>query len=161
MGWLSKPISHDQEAKPMQHRHPVMGNGLARLITRKWTTFHHDPLGSLRNQVSRIIPWLLRGWAGHQLRQHGALDVLLTFHAARPSGANFADLTDLWFLYRMIRQRKPRTLLEFGSGCSTVILAQALWNNQCHSADRGGYLYSIDADPYWADATAKAMPAHL
>jgi hypothetical protein len=51
--------------------------------------------------------------------------------------------------------------LEFGSGCSTVILAQALWDNQRRSPEGGGYLYSIDADPYWAEATAKSVPTHL
>jgi hypothetical protein len=85
----------------------------------------------------------------------------LNFHADRPSGALLPDFIDLWFLYQAIRDRKPYTILEFGSGCSPVIMTRALWDNQCHSSESGGYLYSIDADPYWAEATAKAMPTHL
>jgi hypothetical protein len=89
------------------------------------------------------------------------LDILLNFHAHQPSSAISPEFIDLWFLYRTIRHRKPRIILEFGSGCSTVMMAQALWDNQCHSPEKGGYFYSVDADPYWAEATAKAMPTHL
>jgi hypothetical protein len=124
---------------------------------------HVPPRSSWKPQESaqQDHPWPLRGWAGHQLRQQGAFDGLLTCHAARPSGANFADVTALWFLDRLLRQRKPRTLVAFGSGCSTVMLAQALWENRHQAPDSGGGLYSIDADPSWAAATAKAMPPHL
>jgi hypothetical protein len=60
----------------------------------------------------------------------------------------------------MVRKRKPRTILEFGSGCSTVILAKALYDNQINSR-RGGHLYSVDADARWADSTARSLPGFL
>jgi hypothetical protein len=154
-------LSVEKEGTPMKNLTPFRERGLSKLIKRKWNTFQKDPIGSVKWRVRSLIPWLLRQWAGHKLRQKGALDVLLDFHAHRPPSADLADFTDLWFLYRTIRHRKPRTILEFGSGCSTVILAQALWDNQCHSPERGSYLYSVDADPYWAEATAKAMPTYL
>jgi hypothetical protein len=82
--------------------------------------------------------------------------------AERPPDAFGPDYSDLWFLYRVVRRRKPRCILEFGSGCSTVIMAQALWENQRESSrgDRG-HLYSVDANPYWAKITSNSIPGHL
>jgi len=138
-----------------------MERDLYSLIKRKWNSFKRDPFGSVKYKTRGKVLWVLTHWASYKLRQKGALDVLLNFHADRPSSAFLADFIDLWFLYRTIRHRKPCIILEFGSGCSTVIMAQALWDNQYHSLEGGSYLYSIDADPYWAEATTKAMPTHL
>jgi Methyltransferase domain len=65
------------------------------------------------------------------------------------------DYTDLWFLYQEVRRRRPETLLEFGSGCSTVILAFALHQNGA------GHLWSLESDEHWAAATAAALPDDL
>ncbi len=140
---------------------------------RKFKTFRKDPLGSscekiqawtnrftqearperLRTQIRQLC----HHWAERQLRKRGYLDFL----TLRPSHALLPDFTDLWFLYQTTRNRKPRYILEFGSGCSTVILAQALWDNRRASPQSGGHLYSIDADHYWAEVTARSIPQHL
>jgi len=97
-------------------------------------------------------------WAYYQLNRRGYLDFL----KSRPPHAYAPDFSDLWFLYKTVRDRKPRRILEFGSGYSTVIMAQALWDSQRASSGKNhGYLYSVDADPYWADITSKSVPAHL
>jgi hypothetical protein len=93
--------------------------------------------------------------------QSGVLDVLLAFLASRPANALPPNLSDLWFLYHTVTQRKPRIILEFGSGCSTAIMAQALWDNHRDASHGKTSLYSVDADAYWATATARAMPVHL
>jgi predicted O-methyltransferase YrrM len=90
-----------------------------------------------------------------RLRSAGALGPLREFSRARPRGALAPDYTDLWFLYREVRRRRPTTLLEFGSGCSTVVLAFALYQN------REGHLWSLDADAEWARATEAALPEAL
>ena len=95
-----------------------------------------------------VIGW----WSKRQMDRLG-LSALL---ANRPANALPPDVVDLWFLYRQVRKRKPRCILEFGAGCSTVIMAQALSDN-----GNGGHLYSVDAVPYWAQATFDALPAHL
>jgi hypothetical protein len=63
--------------------------------------------------------------------------------------------SDLWFLYRSVRKHKPRTILEIGSGCSTIAMSQAL-------ADNGfGHLYAFEHSCYWGDATKTRMPQQL
>jgi|SRR5713226_813822 len=99
-----------------------------------------------------------REWARYQLQRRGHLDFL----TSRPPHAYPPDFSDLWFLYKTVRRRKPTCVLEFGSGCSTVILAQALWDNERESlGEFGGRLYSVNADSYWADATRQYLPTHL
>jgi hypothetical protein len=91
-------------------------------------------------------------WARRQLAPRGLLALLTN----RPATAYPPDVVDLWFLYRQVRARKSRCVLEFGAGCSTVILAQALADNR-----NGGRLYSVDTVPYWAETTWARMPPHL
>jgi hypothetical protein len=62
---------------------------------------------------------------------------------------------DLWALYRQVRKQKPNLVLEYGSGCSTVIIARAL-------ADNGsGHLVSVDAQTEWLQHTRKMIPTSL
>jgi methyltransferase family protein len=90
-----------------------------------------------------------------KLRQAGAFGVLRSFCAAQPAGAFRPDYADLWFLYRMVRQRRPTVLLEFGSGCSTAVLAAAV------EANGEGHVWSVDTMEEWASVTEAAMPARL
>ena len=62
---------------------------------------------------------------------------------------------DLWALYRQVRKQKPGLVLEYGSGCSTVIMARAL-------ADNGsGHLLTVDAQAEWLEHTRKMIPSSL
>ncbi len=79
---------------------------------------------------------------------------------SRPVEAKPVKWDDLWFLYQQIRQKKPRCVLEFGSGCSTVIMAQALFDN-IEAGDEAGTLLSIDNMEKWADVTRSTIPEHL
>ena len=101
--------------------------------------------------------WLTCIFSGYQLKKRGYVEFLKHW----PSKAIPPVFADLWFLYCTVRRRKPSCILEFGSGCSTVILAQALFDNQRESSNNGGYLYSMDSDSFWMEVTAKSMPKHL
>jgi len=85
----------------------------------------------------------------------------LDFLTRRPPHALPPDFGDLLFLYQTVRSRRPRCVLEFGSGCSTVIIAQGLFDNESKPSGPCGCVYSLDADPYWAKVTTKTMPPHL
>lgn len=135
----------------------IRQGGMGRTVRQKWNAFRLDPVGSLLSKVASRILQAAQRRAERQLRRRGALDFL----AHRPSHSIPPDFADLWFLYRVVRRRRPRYILEFGSGCSTVIMARALWDNQQASPQKTGYLYSIDADPYWAEITTQSMPPHL
>jgi hypothetical protein len=84
-----------------------------------------------------------------------AAQPLREFSRAQPDEALTPDYEDLWFLYRIIRERRPAAALEFGSGCSTAVIGAALAENG------GGHLWSIEGDERWAEATRHALPAAL
>jgi hypothetical protein len=72
-----------------------------------------------------------------------------------PQQAYQPDWADLLNIYESVRKKKPRTVIEFGSGCSTVMFARAL-------ADNGfGHLYSIDASQPFLQRTRSYMPEDL
>lgn len=82
----------------------------------------------------------------------------------RPKEAHKPNWIDLWSLYKMIRRRKPKNVLEFGSGCSTIIISQALADNAAEGAP--GHLYSLDTKPEpgetdWGQVTLDSMPEYL
>lgn len=84
---------------------------------------------------------------------------LLSLFDARPKEAKPPVWSDLWAIYSQVRARKPKVLLEFGSGCSTIIYAQALAENATEGAP--GFLHSLDADTHWGQVTIDSMPEHL
>lgn len=93
---------------------------------------------------------------GHRALASRGYDRLLD---ARPADAYPPVWSDLWFLYRLIRESKPRVMLEFGGGCSTVIYAQALADNAAEGSP--GFLHSLDADETWGKVTEHSIPNHL
>jgi len=109
-------------------------------------------MGTARNQPHRIRATISQ-W---HLARNGVLDVVRGFQRLRPAHATTGDLGDWWFLYKKIRERHPKLILGFGSGNTTVVQAQALYDNR-----HGGRLLSIDASPGWAASTRSCMPEHL
>jgi predicted O-methyltransferase YrrM len=70
-----------------------------------------------------------------------------------PSGGFALNPTDLLGLLHLIRTRRPRVVLELGSGTSTVWIAYAL-------EQAGGHLVSLDHDPGYAEKTRSHLAAH-
>jgi hypothetical protein len=78
---------------------------------------------------------------------------------------------DLVRLHQLIRSRKSFTVLEFGVGYSTVVIADALKKNQKdwealkekpQIRNRFQFqLFSIDADKKWLKEVEKRLPSHL
>ena len=92
-------------------------------------------------------------WGHSQLRRRGYAGLFL----AAPEDALRPDWADLWFLYRTVRARRPRCVLEFGSGCSTAIMASALAEN-ARDGGEPGHLYSVESSAAWADVTRRYVP---
>ena len=76
----------------------------------------------------------------------------------RPPDAMAPDTRDMWFLYKMVLQHKPKIILEFGSGCSTQAMAHALLKND---ATQPGYLYALETEPHYLGVTRDHIPEHL
>jgi predicted O-methyltransferase YrrM len=77
-----------------------------------------------------------------------------TPRAPMPTSGGFAlNPTDLLDLLHLIRTRRPKLVLELGSGTSSVWIAYAL-------EQAGGKLVSLDHDPGYAEKTRSALAAH-
>ncbi|GAA0475363.1 hypothetical protein Aca07nite_14280 [Actinoplanes capillaceus] len=77
-----------------------------------------------------------------------------TPRAPMPSSGDFAlNPTGLLELLHLIRTRKPRLVLELGSGTSSVWIAYVLEKS-------GGKLVSLDHEPGYANRTRQALTAH-
>src|SRR5918999_533129 len=96
-------------------------------------------------------PWLLRSLHGGTLAdKHALLDRLGLPHDALPHlGSWKADTGLLKLLVDHIEQHRPRLVVEFGTGASTLILARAL---QRHG---GGTLISFEQHADFVEATRK------
>jgi len=77
----------------------------------------------------------------------------------RPPYAMKPDYNDLIFLWDTVRKRKPKVILEFGSGWSTYVIASAIATNAAEG--NKGFLYSLDHMEEWANITNDTMPKGL
>ena len=81
------------------------------------------------------------------------------------------DLNDLARLHQIIRKRKSFTVLEFGLGLSTIVIADALAKNKCDFLSlekvpeiRNRFMFqmvSVDSDKTWIEHTKDKFPDHL
>ena len=113
----------------------------------------------VRNKLFAVYRRAGLAWMNAQGRRALAARGYDRLFDARPADAYPPVWSDLWFLYRLVRECKPKVMLEFGGGCSTLIYAQALADNAAEGAP--GFLYSLDADETWGAVTARSVPAHL
>lgn len=123
-------------------------------IGRKFRTFLREPWGSMqrRGQYELYVRRARAFWHRRPL--------LHDFQKRRPDHAIAPDYADLWFLYQAVRRRRPRTVLEFGSGCSTLAMALALKENAAGGAP-SGRLLSIESMESWSELNRRALPNEL
>ena len=69
------------------------------------------------------------------------------------------DFLDLQNLYQTIILRKPKCVLEFGVGFSTISILLALDENK--KLNHFGKLYVVDPEKKWINNTMKKIPEHL
>jgi predicted O-methyltransferase YrrM len=73
------------------------------------------------------------------------------------TGVSFGDYLTL---YRFVREHRPREILECGTGLSTVVLAQALRENERDGHARGRVTSMEDVKSWYENARAR-FPAEL
>lgn len=81
------------------------------------------------------------------------------------------QIGDLVRLHQLIRQRKCQTVLEFGVGCSTAVIADALAKNEAEYRDAPNRpklrnsnafrLFSVDTSRHWIDVARARLPNAL
>ena len=101
-------------------------------------------------------PWLLRSLHGGRLAdKHALLDRLGLPHDALPHlGSWKADVGLLTLVTDHILAHRPKLVVEFGAGASTLILARAL------KVAGGGQLISFDQHRDFVDATGRWLADH-
>ncbi len=91
------------------------------------------------------------------LKRAGVTSLIKEFQTRRAAGGSFpADYADLFYIYAHIRSKRPRRVLEYGSGVSTLVMAAALGQNGGE-----GRLVSIEPSEAWARKTRSGLPADL
>ena len=69
---------------------------------------------------------------------------------------NFVDLKNI---FELITSRKPRCVLEFGVGFTTICICLALKENEKNGFN--GQLYTVDAEKSWLENTENKLPPEL
>jgi hypothetical protein len=118
-----------------------------KIVLRKAATLAHSPR---RAVGAKLVPW--RQQRARQFLQDEKVWPLLTGGDAAEAKP---EAWDLAFLYRLVRTKRPDCVLEFGSGFSTIAIAEALSRNGT------GRLYSLETSERWAANTARKLPQHL
>lgn len=79
---------------------------------------------------------------------------------AKVSNVTGASMSDYLTLYEEIRARKPKEVLEFGTGFTTVVMAQALIENAAEGAPLGR-ITSMEEHEGWTETALKALPREV
>lgn len=111
----------------------------------------------LRVRVIQAVRARRNRRAEQALRGHRALWAAMEEYA-RASNVTGASFSDYWTLYEEVRRWKPSEVLECGTGISTLVLAQALLDNQ-RDGSPPGRLTSVEDDRGWFERARNALPA--
>lgn len=108
---------------------------------------------------------------GAYLQAEGLDDLLAEAALADATPSLPPVAADLARLHRLVRTRHAFTVLEFGSGFSTLVIADALMKNRADFAaladapdiapPDGFRLHSVDTGQDWIDVTARRLPEAL
>jgi predicted O-methyltransferase YrrM len=116
--------------------------------------------------LTRLRLWMLARLAARneraaeaRLRANGELWALLDRTAAgnTVTGVSYSDYAAL---YDHVRKYRPREILECGTGLSTVVLAQALRENE-REGDARGRVTSMEDDRFWLENAVGRFPDEL
>jgi hypothetical protein len=85
---------------------------------------------------------------------------LLQMYRRRPEHTYAPQYVDLLNIYELVRRRRPQIIIEFGSGCSTLMFARALADIERDGGDRG-QLYSVETHARFKALTESYLPEEL
>ncbi len=122
-------------------------------------------LGELKKLKGKLVGYQKRqhkervkNYVSSYVEQNGLRDLIARANAR--SGSTGADDGDYVALHRMIRVKRPRHVLECGTGRTTWVIAHALAQNQ---KDHGiaGKVTSMESVKVWYDEASSIFPAEL
>lgn len=101
----------------------------------------------------------VEGRAERAIKSHPVLKKYLEDYA-RVSSSTGCEYADYLALYSWIRDHKPREVLECGTGFSTLVLIQALKENEEEYGIRG-HLVSMEENKEYYDMALRSYPPQL
>jgi predicted O-methyltransferase YrrM len=111
--------------------------------------------GTLRRSLENLVEKSSRA----KIERHPVINKLLKKYKER-SPSTGCSYTDYFALYRYIRRHKPREVLECGTGFSTVIIAQALKENELDYGIQG-HLVSMEEDAAYFQSALNSLPDEI
>jgi hypothetical protein len=130
---------------------------MIKVIIRKIKTLMNDPEKAIYGKLKNIR--IKR--ADSYLKKTGLYDILIS----GDSGEYKVNPYDQYNLYKTIRKRNPKQILEFGVGFSSLTIAKALSENHKDDLRKGmdepGELISIDSNKEWIENTKNKFPEEL
>ena len=97
-----------------------------------------------------------KDWADWRAKRELERLGLMEIYDTVPKRVYPMDPSDLLNIYNLIRERRPRTVWEFGSGLSTPMIATAMRHNAESSNDpAAGKFISFEDSEFWHEQTLK------
>jgi len=98
--------------------------------------------------------------ARYALEQNTELWDLMT-RAAAGTAVTGASYSDYLTLYEQVKSFKPREVVEFGTGITSVVLAQALIENAREDGGPTGRVTSMEDDRDWYEIAKSRLPEEV
>lgn len=111
--------------------------------------------GGIVKRVRRVLEFAMKR---RLMRRADLWDALSGYVAA--SGTTGCSYADYEALYRAIRRHRPKEVLECGTGASTVVIAEALRENERDGFGRGRVTSMEESEAYAAEAR-RLLPVPL
>lgn len=109
---------------------------------------------TLRHKVGSSLASYVERKSERKLRCNAELFADLTTYLEKTQSTS-CSYSDLAVLYTHVRSLRPHTILELGTGVSTLVIAHALKLNG------GGVVVSMEEGQKWYDQAVELMPPHL
>ncbi len=116
-------------------------------------------LHSFRHGPAMYLAKTLERRARKTLTQNSTLDGLLDKYREKSSSTG-VSYSDYLVLYNWVRQHRPREILECGTGISTVVMAQALRENE-HEYGIKGRITSMEESYEYHKTATELFPKAL
>ncbi|MBI4160706.1 MAG: class I SAM-dependent methyltransferase [Candidatus Yanofskybacteria bacterium] len=109
--------------------------------------------------LEKYLPARIEAYAERQIKAHRVLREYLEYYRER-SPATGCSYSDYQLLYTYIKKHKPTEVLECGTGFSTLVIMQALKENEEEHGIRG-HLVSMEESEQYYKAAIENLPADL
>lgn len=113
----------------------------------------------INDKILKILQRITNKIAYSHLNQNH--DLINEIHEYKKrSKSTGCSYSDYWELYKFIRSKKPREVLECGTGVSTLVMAHALMENEKKDNVKGR-ITSMEEVEEWYHMACNLMPGYL